>query len=171
MLLCQILSETLSSVSENIWSHPQCLLLWGVIKRFIKCILGANLHCNYWQKQSTVRRYPLEKVFLKISHYSLKNTLCWSLFLIKLQAWRPEGLQACDFIKKKLQRSCFIFNNFLFPFTLKVQQTTKHKNFSYIRKNKTQKVTPNQNWTLAQSPFTVPRQHIKLKRTYFRALF
>ena len=39
---------------------------------------------------------------------------CWSLFLIKLKAWRPvtlfnklKGLKACNFITKRLQHRCF----------------------------------------------------------------
>ena len=65
----------------------------------------------------------------------------------------------------------FLFNDFLFPFSIKIQQTTKHKSFLYIRKiirrsNPKPKTEPLPNLHLA-----VTRQHIRLKRTYFRTSF
>ena len=43
--------------------------------------------------------FLLKKMFLKISSIFTGKHVCWSLFL---------GLQACNFIKKRLQRRCFV---------------------------------------------------------------
>ena len=51
--------------------------------------------------RSSHRRCSVKKgVLKKFGNFPGKH-LCWSLFLIKLQAW------ACNFIKKRLQRWCF----------------------------------------------------------------
>ena len=52
---------------------------------------------------------------------------------------------------------------FLFP--------TKHKNFLYIRKIKRKSNPQTKTEPLSNLHLAVPRQHIKLKRTYFRASF
>ena len=57
--------------------------------------------CVSLQKQS--REVFYKKLSLKISQYSQKNT-CWSLFI------KVAGLQACNFIKKRLQWRCFPAN-------------------------------------------------------------
>ena len=60
-------------------------------------------------------------MFLKISQYSEKNT-CWSLFLIKVQAYKPKGLQlhqkktptqvfSCKYCK--IARSSFLYRTSL----------------------------------------------------------
>ena len=56
----------------------------------------------------------------------------------------------------------FFFNNFLFP---------KHKNFLYVRKIKRKSNPQTKTEPLSNLHLAVPRQHIKLKRTYFRASF
>ena len=73
------------------------------IKKSVK-----NKIWSWSQSKKTVVKYrsSLSQMFFKVG--SLKNFaiftgkhLCWSLFLIKLQAW------ACNFVKKRLQRRCF----------------------------------------------------------------
>ena len=62
--------------------------------------------------RNSQQRYSVKKVFLKISHenniakYFTGKHLCWGLFLIKLQA--------CNFIKKRLQHRCFLVKYAIF---------------------------------------------------------
>ena len=47
---------------------------------------------DWYQHENTeaaVRRYFSKQVLLQISQCSQEKNLCWSLFLIKLQPWRP----------------------------------------------------------------------------------
>ena len=46
-------------------------------------------------------------VLKNFANFTTGKYLCWSLFLIKLQAWRPAGMKTCNFIIKKLQHRCF----------------------------------------------------------------
>ena len=71
----------------------------------------------YFQKQSF--GYVLQIGVLKnFANFTGKH-LCWSLFLIKLQA----GLKSCNFIKKRIQGRCFPVN---FAKFLKAPIFTKH---------------------------------------------
>ena len=65
----------------------------------------------------------------------------------------------------------FFLINFYFLFLLKIQQTTKHKNFLYIRKIKRKSNPQPKTESLPNLHLAVPRQHINLKSTYFWASF
>ena len=72
----------------------------------------AFIAVNYFHKKaiqmfvkvlSTCRSSRSQMLFkMSALKYITGKQLCWSLFLIKLQA------QACNFIKKKLKRRCFL---------------------------------------------------------------
>ena len=55
--------------------------------------------------RSNHQRYCIKELFLKISQYLQENTCAGVPFLIKLQV-----SEECDFIKKELQRRCFLVN-------------------------------------------------------------
>ena len=67
------------------------------------------------------------------------------------------------------QKLFLIIFYFLFP--LKIQQTAKHNNFLYIRKIKRKSNLQSNTKPLPNLHLAVQREHITLKRTYFRALF
>ena len=56
---------------------------------------GKRLPCWCKSLQKLQFRCFSKLVFLKISEYSREN-LCWGLFLIKLQVWKPETLLKRD---------------------------------------------------------------------------
>ena len=55
--------------------------------------------------RSSHQRGSAKKGVIKNFANFTERNLCWSLFLIKLQAFRPEIL-----LKKRLQRGCFLVN-------------------------------------------------------------
>ena len=57
--------------------------------------------------------------------------------------------------------------NFYFLFLLKIQPTTKYKNFLYIRKIKRKSNPQLKTEPLPNLHLAVQRQHINLKSTYF----
>ena len=65
------------------WLHPPSL--WS----------RYYLILSYVKTEAAVRRCSSKWGFLKISQCAQENT-CWSLFLIKLQAWRPATLLKRD---------------------------------------------------------------------------
>ena len=70
---------------------------------------------NLSEARSSHRRYPVKKGVLKnFANFTAKH-LCWSIFLIKRR------LQACNFVKKRLQHWCFPvkFAKFLITSVLK----------------------------------------------------
>ena len=58
-------------------------------------------HCSIFMARSSHRRISTKKDVLKISQYSQENT-CVGVFFNKVS-----DLQACNFIKKRLQHRCF----------------------------------------------------------------
>ena len=48
--------------------------------------------CRAYNFRSNHQRCSIKKLFLKFSQYSQEKHLCWSLFLITLQAWRSATL-------------------------------------------------------------------------------
>ena len=52
--------------------------------------------------RSSQRRFPLKKLFLKISHYPQETPVSESPFK------NVAGLKACNFIKKRPQHRCFV---------------------------------------------------------------
>ena len=70
------------------------------------------------QNQNQPPEVFCKKAVLKNFAIFTWKRLCWSLFLIKLQAWRPAAW-ACSYIKKRLHHRCFpkFFNKFSKLFT------------------------------------------------------
>ena len=83
-----------------------------------------------------------------------------------LSLWVFENIQVLFY-----HFSFFFSIIFYFLSLLKIQQTTKHKNFVYIRKIK-RKINPQpKTEPLPKLHLAVPRQHTKSNRTYFRSSF
>ena len=72
-----------------------------VILKYLGVIFDKLNFTDSWfeASQGAVHRRSLKQVFLKISQYSRRKNLSWSLFLMKL-------------IKKRLQQGCFPVNIF-----------------------------------------------------------
>ena len=61
-----------------------------------------------WSDESSQWRFSVRKVFLKFSQILLENT-CVGVSFSKVS-----GLKVCNFIKKRLQHSCFSVNIVIF---------------------------------------------------------
>ena len=74
------------------------ILYWKTTKEFYHRIKFQKIIMNRW--------YSLKKLFLKVSQYSPENT-CVGVSFLK----NNPGLQACNFVKKRLQHNRFLANN------------------------------------------------------------
>ena len=66
------------------------------------------------RNRTSCRRYSTKKVLLKISQYSKGEHLCWSLFLIKLQAYRTATLLKRYFVTGVFYEYCKVFKKIYF---------------------------------------------------------
>ena len=109
-----LVQEEEQCIATKIWNFP--IRIWQLFKEcnFYCCLVISTLlnfkrsnhhfYCIFPAlcfSKSRHRRCSVKNVFLKISQYSKKNT-CVGVFFNKVA-----GLKTCNFIKKRLQHSCF----------------------------------------------------------------
>ena len=78
--------------------------IWTISILYPKTFKESYHHIKF-QKSIMNRKWSVKTLFLIVSQYSQENT-CVGVFFFN----KNEGLQACNFIKKRLQHRCFLGN-------------------------------------------------------------
>ena len=93
---CKISKNTF--FTEHLWATASTCSYYILMYKY-ECQISKQIKCLLINSH---RKCSLKKGVLKNFTNFTGNHLCWGLYLIKLQAWRPASS-----LKKRLQHRCF----------------------------------------------------------------
>ena len=125
---------------------------WNLTWRLSWCVLLFTTASNFWWRLEPSHRTILGWLFLKCSYF-LKR-YCKYVFRVSPLSIAKKEIMWLSHASFAFTNSFFFFN-FLFP--LKIQQTTKHKSFLYIRKIKRKSNPQPETGPLPNLHLAVPR--------------